>query len=412
MKSPMKILSVLLALSLFVFPQDRSVQRGTSGQQSPGIFDVDLNQVDKTNEQILPQASLLEQAFETAIDPEQYILGPGDQLLISIWGVMEAQIPAAVSPGGSLIIPAAAEMSVSGKTLAEAERLVKVELAKKFKNANFSVNLVKMRKFRVFVVGEVNNPGTYFLRAVDRVSDAVQLARGIIDWGDDTRIIIKHTDSSSDTVNLSDFYVSGNLDSNPFLEGGDIIRVPPIDLRKNYAVVEGNVGSEGVYQFLEGETLYNFLTRLRAINRRSDIENVVLVRGEERLTFNMLKAESRMRETLLHAGDRIVMPSHRNRVYVKGEVFQPGSYPYLANYTARDYAGVAGILETAKGLESLYVIRGETGAIENGGDVVVQNGDIVVMPRRAREAFKDVLTILTPIISLGLSAAALYQASK
>jgi len=113
----------------------------------------------------------------------------------------------------------------------------------------------------------------------------------------------------------------------------------------------------------------------------------------------------------LQTGDVIVIPSIRDQVYVKGEVLKPGPFPYLANYTARDYAGFAGLLETSKGLDNIYVIHTRTGEIEKGADVIVGNGDIVVVPRRSREVFKDYLSVLMPIISVGLSAYALIRTS-
>ena len=75
-------------------------------------------------------------------------------------------------------------------------------------------------------------------------------------------------------------------------------------------------------------------------------------------------------------------------------------------------AGQAGLLETSKELEHLYVIRAGSGAIDKGKEVIVQNGDIVVVPRKTRETFKDYLAILTPIISIAISAVALVNATK
>jgi protein involved in polysaccharide export with SLBB domain len=69
------------------------------------VFDIDLNQFEKTNEQLVPQQQFLEQVFETEIDSTQYIMGPGDQLLIKIWGVLDTQFITAVTPEGYVIIP-------------------------------------------------------------------------------------------------------------------------------------------------------------------------------------------------------------------------------------------------------------------------------------------------------------------
>ena len=84
----------------------------------------------------------------------------------------------------------------------------------------------------------------------------------------------------------------------------------------------------------------------------------------------------------------------------------------MANYNTQDYAGSAGLLETSKSLEHLYVIRAETGEIEVGNNVIVENGDVVVVPRKKRETWKDILTIITPIISIALSTWAIIRTTS
>ncbi len=387
-------------------------QQVQTTQERAKVFDIDLRQLERTNEQIIPQRQFLEQALERQIDSTAYILGPGDQLLLKVWGVMEAQFVSEVTPEGFLVIPGMSQIYVANETLAGAGRKIRALLAQHFKNSRFAVRLLRLRKFKVFVVGEIAEPGTYYLRASDRVSDAIQLAGGLTNWGDDTRIQLRHYDGRVDTINISDFYLTGNLKENPYLQGGDIIYVPPIDLQGSYVIIEGNVGSQGIYQIRPQETLYAFLTRLQAINRRSDIESIVLIRGNQKKFYNLLESNSPARVEKLQTKDRIIIPSTREMVYVRGEVTQPGPYPYLANYTALDYAGFAGVLETAKSLDHLTVIHSRTGRVEKGPHVIVEKGDIVIVPRRNREIVKDYMAILMPVVSMAISVFALIQTSR
>lgn len=387
-------------------------QQATSTEERAKVFDSDMEQAERSNEQMVPQPQLLEQAFESNIDTTKYLLGPGDQLLIKIWGVLDQQFITAISPEGYVIIPQVNEVNVSGKTLAEGSREIKAVLSKSFKNARFSVRLVKMRKFRVYIVGEIQNPGTYYLRSIDRLVDAIQLAGGLLNWGDETRIQVRHLDGTTDTVNVSKFYVDGDLNSNVFVRGGDVIFIPRINLSKNYVVIMGNVGSQGIYQTVPGETLYEFLKRIKALNRRSNIEHVIIRRDTANIIFSFLTNEAAARSEVLQTGDRIIIPSLRDRVYVKGEVYQPGPFPFLANYKAKDYAGYAGILGTASKIEKVYVIRAGTNLIERGPDTIVNRGDVVVVPKSGRETVKDVMAILTPIISIGISTIALILAAN
>jgi len=114
----------------------------------------------------------------------------------------------------------------------------------------------------------------------------------------------------------------------------------------------------------------------------------------------------------LQTGIIIINSSWQDKIYVKGEVAQLGPFPYLANYTARDYVGFVGLLETSQKLDNIYVIHTRTGDVEKGADVIVGNGDIVVVPRRSREIIKDYMAIFMPIISVGLSAYALIRATR
>jgi len=402
----MKFLVLILFISFGLFAQTKRAK------ESANIYDIDLEKLGKSREQAVTQPQLLEPAFDKKIDSTKYVLGAGDQILIKVWGVLDEQFITEVTPEGFLIIPSVAEISVAGEMLADASKLVKSNLARSFKNASFSVRLIRMRKFRVFIVGEIENPGTYYLRGADRVVDALQLAGGVHTWGDETCIQVRHLDEEVDTLNISRFYQEGDLEENVFVSGGDIIYVPRIDLGKPYVIIDGNVGSQGVYQTLPNETLLEFLVRVGALSRNSNIENVVLIRDDKKFLYDLLENETLARQEILQTQDRIIIPTNRDRVYVKGEVAQPGPFPYLANYTARDYAGFAGILETAKSFKDIYVVRKESNKVEKGGDVIVQRGDAVVVPRNARESLKEILAIITPIISIGLSSYALIRTTR
>ncbi len=414
----MKIFYVKIFLLLFCFNiifaqtfQQKKDQTNTQPQPQQK-FDIDLEQLEKSSQQIIPQQQYLETVLAKAIDSTKYILGPGDQILIKIWGPLENQFLLEITPEGYLIIPTVSDLKVSGLTLFQGSELVKKMVNDFYKNVSSSVRLVRMRKFRVYIVGEIQNPGTYYVRSADRISDVIELANGLTEWADDTRIQVKSSIGDLNSINISKFFVSGNLDENPTLNGGDIIYIPPIDLEKNYVVVEGNVGSEGIYQIQPGENLYTFMTRIRAINRKSNLNNVILVRNGEKVIYDLITEVSFVKREELKSGDRLIIPSNRDRVYVKGEVYQAGPYPYMANFAAQDYAGMAGMLESAQSVNNIIVIRKVSGKVEKGGSVIVDKGDIVVVPQRSRENTKDIMTILTPIVSIGLSTFAIIRATR
>ena len=201
----------------------------------------------------------------------------------------------------------------------------------------------------------------------------------------------------------------GDKSQNPYLKGGDVIFAPSIDLASDYVIIEGNVGFQGVYSLTENETLFEFLRRVSAISKRSNLENVILVRNGERQKIDILNDQEKFRNFQLLDRDRIMIPSMYDRVYVRGEVFNPGAQPYLANYRSRDYIGRAGALDSAVGDDKIIVVRQNSGKVLKGGDVIIEKGDTIILPKRAREVFKDYISILAPIVTLAIATLALVQ---
>jgi protein involved in polysaccharide export with SLBB domain len=328
-------------------PDRQTEEKPTTG--IPKKFDIDFGIEEKTPEKILPSQEYLEQALEVAVDSTSYRLGPGDLLQISVWGPLENQFITEITVEGYVVVPTVSDIYVSGLTLAEGSSLIRKNLQRYFKETSFSIRLIKMRKFRVYLVGEVAKPGTYYMRGVDRISDLLEVAEGITPAGNESIIQMRHANGESDTLNIIDFYRHGDKTANPYLDGGDVIFIPRIDRSQNNL---NYIDTPGVYQ---------------------------------------LKKEY---------------------IYVKGEVNQPGAYPYIANLNALDYAGIAGMRETAQNVNKIYVIHSKTGEVSKGAEVPVGQGDIVVVPQRNRETFKDYLSIMTPIISLGLSTYAIIRANR
>ena len=378
----------------------------------PKVFDMDVKTQEKTIESFLPPQQYLEQALDTEVDSTQYYLGPGDLLLVNILGPLENQIFTEVTSEGYVILPGISDIKVAGLTLHDGSVNIKKVLNRYFRDTGFTIRLMRMRKFRVYAVGEINQPGTYFMRGADRLSDLIEIAEGVSNGGDETRITIQHMDGTIDTMDVSDFYRNGIKEANPYLRGGDVVHFPLISLTRNYAFIEGNLKFPGIYQLKPGETLIEFLYRLRVFNRKSNVEDISLTRRGETRPFNLFLKLEEAKSEILQSGDRVFIPPNQIFVYVKGEVSQPGAYAYLANFKAKEYAGMAGMRETAQSVDKIFVVRSISGNVDTGGDQIVNKGDVVVIPQRSRENTKDLLAIITPILSIALSTYAIILSSR
>ncbi len=396
--------ALVLFLNSFLFSQTEVPQQ---------IFDIHNKKYERSLEYFYQTRSITRtispQVLEGILNEIDYQLGPGDVFNIHIWGEMENEYNLAVNPQGTLIIPTVGELKVGELSLAEARKLIMEKVRQVYINSKVSVNLVQLRKFRVYLAGEVQNAGTYFAQASDRLSDIIEISEGVTDWADGTRIEIHHRDGSMDVYDLTEFYRNGDKTNNPYLRDGDVIFVPSINLTNRYVIIEGNVGYQGIYSLKPGEKLYNFLRRVGALNKQSDLENIILFRDGEKIHINLLKDDEKYFEFELKNKDRIILPSIPQVVYVRGEVAKPGAYSYLANYRVRDYVGQAGALETGVPPDEYLVIRAKTGKVYQGSDTIVKKGDTIIVQRRKREIVKDYITIITPVASLLIAILALIK---
>ena len=111
---------------------------------------------------------------------------------------------------------------------------------------------------------------------------------GLNDWADDTNIEIRHKNGSVSIVDITQFYREGDRSQNPHLTGGDLIYVPSINLKENYVIIEGNVGYQWIHSIKKNEELFNLLTRINAISKKSNLEKISLLRGNEKYVIDLL----------------------------------------------------------------------------------------------------------------------------
>ncbi|MCK4597893.1 polysaccharide biosynthesis/export family protein, partial [bacterium] len=164
-----------------------------------------------------------EQALEKNIKPEEYVVGPGDEIILSLWGQISESYPLEVIPEGKVLIPNVGEILIGELTLEQAEKKILRAVRARYKNVDASVSLYKIRKFRVFVVGAVNVPGTYTATGVDRVSMLIDQAGGYAPGASERNVEVKRGDSTVVSADLLRFTINGDLENNPYVRDGDVV---------------------------------------------------------------------------------------------------------------------------------------------------------------------------------------------
>ncbi len=281
-------------------------------------------------------------ALEFAIDPDHYYVGPGDQLLISIWGQVNESVPAIISPEGKILVRSVKDVDVRELSLTEAKKRIKDEMKNVYPNADISINLISLRSFRVNVIGAITLAGSIVVSGADRVSDAIQAAGGISDPNASSQrnIQVRRKNGSIVRVDLVKKRNIGSLDSDPFLMDGDVIYVASVESRVS---IYGSVNFPGTYEFVRQETICDILELAGGIKAEADLEHAELVRlksdtgwATEVLPISLRNVIAKRNDPSvnipLKASDRIYVRAVPRfhlvaNVEVAGEVNFPGIYP-------------------------------------------------------------------------------------
>ena len=253
---------------------------------------------------------------ENQATPSNYVLGPGDELIIEVWGMNEATIVQTISPEGRISISQVGPIQLSGKTIAEATKLIRSKLAAKYAgitsgaNSNVSVSLGKIRTIQVNVMGMVNTPGTYRLSPFTTVFHALYRAGGIADNGSLRSVKVVRAGETVAEVDIYDYLFSGNANIDIALKEGDVIIVPPYN---ELVKISGGVKRPMTYELKGGETLAELVEYAGGFASNAYRKDVNIVRNtgfeKELITVSSDKFAS----CVLSDGDEVTVGSNLER---------------------------------------------------------------------------------------------------
>lgn len=348
-----------------------------------------------------------EQRFvlDRAIDPDTYILGPGDELGISISTAQVITYNLIVSPAVDVLIPGIGVVALNHVTLSEAKEKISHYIQDNaYKNANVGVVLSNIRVFKVQITGAVNSPGFYKITPETRLHEVIEQAEGFHQLAMEMNIHIKHVDGEESKINYLRYIRTGDLANNPKFTEGDQILVPFGNVKTDGVVIRGSITGSGYDIIEKNENLESFLWRRAKFSEDADLESVKITRlvdGKE--TYITVYPED-FHGTILKPGDQIDILGERG-VSVIGFVQAPGGYQYFPGYTASDYISLAGG-NKVEGDASRAMIRHLDGETEKGKDGIVRRGDIIVVPRTRQHVLfgnSSILQITASVFSIILT---------
>ena len=285
--------------------------------------------------------------------PPNYRLGPGDEVIIDIWGANQASIRQTISPDGTINIPDIGLVNLNGMTVKEADAYLRRMLGRIYSldgsdaQSEIKLTLGNIRSIQVNLMGEVAVPGTYYLSSLSNIYHALYRAGGVSDLGSLRDIRLVRNGKQIASLDVYEFILKGKSPGDIQLQEGDIVIVPAYDMLVD---ISGNVKRPMTYEMKEGETVKQLLdyasgfsgdaykSSLRMIRQNGREYRVYTINEPEYATFPLLDGDS------LSVG--AMLDRFENKIEIKGAVYRPGIYEL-----GEEIATVGQLLAKAEGIK-------------------------------------------------------------
>jgi protein involved in polysaccharide export with SLBB domain len=308
-------------------------------ERAPERFGVSVLNDENRESNVMP--------MDLPVGPD-YVVGPGDGLAIDLWGGVSQRMVRVVNREGRISLPEVGPMLVSGKTLGDVQATVQQTLRMEYRDISADVSLSKLRTVRVYVVGEVLEPGAYDISSLSTPLNALVAAGGISAHG--SLRSLKHYRGKQliEVVDAYDLLLRGVVNDQKRLENGDSLLVPSAGAQ---VTIEGMVRRPAIYE-LEGKTtLEEALELAGGILPAASLQHVEverLVAHQSRTMFSLDLSEKDGAETAaaklsnfeVQDGDKIhifpIAPYNDKAIYLQGHVLRPGRYSYRDGMTVSE----------------------------------------------------------------------------
>lgn len=348
--------------------------------------------------------------------PDNYQLGPGDELVINIWGAAESTFNVQVDREGVLRLPNVGPVFVNGMDIKDAKEIVLNKLKQVYGGISApdsspykvfaNISLTKVRSVQVNIIGEVDVPGTYTLSSLSTVLNALYAAGGPTENGTFREVKIVRNGEPPVYFDVYQYLVSGIQEGNRTLRDNDLIIVSPYLSRIK---IEGAVKRPGTYELKSNENFSDLLKfvsgfKATAYKDQFSIQRIV----GDRLAIKEIDYNKILNENL-QSGDIIsvtaIIDQVENSVSIEGPLFRPGKFEYVKGLTLKDLINKASGLTKLAYLERGLIYRGDNyetktiipfnpKEILNGETtIVMQNNDQVKLFNKQFLNFNDKLVI-------------------
>ncbi|MEN9523785.1 MAG: hypothetical protein RL065_2162 [Bacteroidota bacterium] len=312
---------------------------------------------------IFGKSSLIFTPVENPVPPDDYRIGPADNIIVTIWGEAEFQNTFIVGKDGAIFPSNIGKIFLKGVTFKNAREIIKSKFqAITPQGSNIEVTIGQVRTIRVNVVGEVNQPGAYSISALNTAFNALYLAGGPNKLGSLREILVKRNGVIIDTLDVYKYLQNGDKQDDIYLENNDFLFV---QVNKKSIDIAGEVKRPLIYQLKETENLKDLVDLSGGIKFNARLANIQVFRTENEkvkmLDLNAYEILSGARKFELLDGDRVfirgINDEITNKAQIIGEVAYPGIYELKKGEHIADLIAKSGGLKGEAYLKRAYVIR-------------------------------------------------------
>ncbi len=312
---------------------------------------------------LFQQTSALTSPVELA-NAEDYVLGPGDNVIIYLWGRVERELNLTVDREGKVFVPPIGEMVVWGKTVSDFQTNLRKTFSEVYSEFKMNITLGKIRSIRVYVVGEVNKPGAYTVSSLTTLFNALYQAGGPSERGSMRKIKLLRGGTLKQEIDLYDFLARGDNSIDVRLKSGDAIFVPIVGAQ---VAIEGEVKRPAIYELQGEETGAEILALAGGATSEGYLRKVTLHRVVEKDEPRLLDVDLDVtsdnydEKFVIRAGDHLTVQTmydvQRNFVAVAGMVKHEGRFERSEGLTLKTLLGNAQLRPEDVYLERLNVFR-------------------------------------------------------
>lgn len=260
-----------------------------------------------------------------------YVIGPGDELMIRAWGQIDLNIHARVDRSGNVFLPKVGSVNVSGVKYAQIEDFLKSHIGRIYQNFDLNITMGDLRSIDIFVVGQVTRPGRYTVSSLSTLTNAIFASGGPSPHGSMREIQLKRAGKVVTTFDLYDLLINGDKSKDAVLQPEDVIYVAPSGPQ---VAMGGQINVPGIYE-LKTETKLGDVIQLAGGMTNTAYGNNVYVEHIADRKVRSVEEVALDATGLAHPladGDIVnftaVSPKFENSVTLRGNVAQPGRYPW------------------------------------------------------------------------------------